>query len=446
MYSSFEELQEHLPKLTIPKISLDEFNKLSPINQDKYLYLYKTQVVPCLEIFRQSAPYKCTYGGRGSGKSHSVASLLMQELTNETHRLVCVRELQNSIAESSYRLLVDKIDSLGLTGWDIKKDSLDNINGSHIIFRGLKDMRASSAIKSLEGYDRVFIEEGATISKESLRMLLPTIRTKGAEIYAVWNPETDNDGINMLCAKTGAVVVPCNYIDNPWFNEKMYQEMMDDYRMDPDEAIHTWEGKPRLQESNCVFSRVSVRESMDRATSDEGEKVVACDVARMGNDKSVISTRKGLKMTGLKEFSHLTLVELADKIEISADKDKNRLIRVDETGLGAGVVDILRARGYRRVEGINFGSTADDSDRYGNLPSQMWFEVADMIGEISLINNDRLFNELTGRKYSYDNKCRRVIETKDSYKSHANGISCDYADSVVMLYYAPKPINEAMIY
>ena len=93
----------------IPKISIEQFEKLSPKKQALYLKLYREQVAPKLEIFREPAPYKLTYGGRGSSKSWGVASLLMQKLTESANRLVCCREIQNSIDESAYRLLVDTI-------------------------------------------------------------------------------------------------------------------------------------------------------------------------------------------------------------------------------------------------------------------------------------------------------------------------------------------------
>lgn len=78
-YKSFADVK--LPPLTIPKISREHFASLTKAQQDEYLWLYRTQVVPCLEVFRKPAPFKLTFGGRGSGKSHSVASLLMQELS-----------------------------------------------------------------------------------------------------------------------------------------------------------------------------------------------------------------------------------------------------------------------------------------------------------------------------------------------------------------------------
>ena len=58
---------ENTTKPLIPKITKEQFLKLTPEKQEKYLWLYQSQVVPCLEVFRQSAPYKITAGGRGSG-------------------------------------------------------------------------------------------------------------------------------------------------------------------------------------------------------------------------------------------------------------------------------------------------------------------------------------------------------------------------------------------
>ena len=101
----------------IPKPSKEEFLKMPQDKAEAYIKLYKMQVAPKLEIFREPAPYKLTYGGRGSSKSWGVASLLMQKLTESANRLVCCREIQNSIDESAYRLLVDTIKRLDLQGW-----------------------------------------------------------------------------------------------------------------------------------------------------------------------------------------------------------------------------------------------------------------------------------------------------------------------------------------
>ena len=432
-----------LPELTIPKITKTQFIKLAEEKQKEYIRLYREQVVPCLEVFRKPAPYKISFGGRGSGKSWSIASLLMQELTAEKHNLLCCREIQKSLADSSYKLCVDTIERLHLNGWTITKETLENENGSRVIFRGLKDLRAGNAIKSLEGYDRCWIEEAQSISLESLQLLLPTIRVLGSEIWACYNPNTEEDAIEMLKLREGAIVVPCNWNDNPWFNERLKAEREADYKFNPELARHIWEGEYLTQADNSVMSRLAVHEAMEREISDEGDWQIAVDVARYGSDSSIISMRKGLVMKALKEYKNISLVELCGHIEVMAGNNHDMRIKVDETGVGGGVVDILQGRGYRNVIGINFGSKAQEEDKFADLPSEMWCTFP--ISEVSLLSDNGLFHELTDRRFSYDRRARRQVESKDSYKARNGGKSPDRADSVLMLYYEPK-INRPMLY
>lgn len=427
----------------IKKISKEKFLSLSPKAQKEYLRLYVTQVVPCLEVFRSPAPYKISYGGRGSGKSWSYASLLIQKLSAEKHNLLCCREIQKSLEESSYKLLVETIARLNIQGWNIKKDTLEHENGSKIIFRGLKDLRAGNAIKSLEGYDLAWLEEAQSISLESLQLLLPTIRMDGSEIWACYNPNTEEDAIEMLKEREGAVVVKCNWNNNPWFNERLKKEREADYKYNVDLARHIWEGEYLAQADNAVMSRVAVHEAIEREVDTDGDYQIAVDVARYGSDSSIISMRKGLKMIGLKEFKNMSLVELCGHIEIMAGNNRNMIIKVDETGVGGGVVDILRGRGYNQVIGINFGGKPQNADKFADLPSEMWCTFP--ISEVSLMNDSGLFHELTDRRFAYDRKARRQVESKDSYKARNGGKSPDKADSVLMLFYEPK-INRPMLY
>ena len=423
----------------IPQITEKQFDALSDEKKADYLRLYRNQVIPCLEVFRKPAPYKITFGGRGSGKSWSIASLLMQQLSAEKHNLVCCREIQKSLDDSVYKLCVETIKRLKLGGWNVLRDVLENENGSRVIFRGLKDLRAGNAIKSLEGYDRAWIEEAQSVSAESLQMLIPTIRMNGSEIWASYNPNTEEDAIESLKLREGAVVVKCNWNDNPWFTEKLAKDREADYKFNPDMARHIWEGEYLAQAENAVMGRIAVHEAMQREVSDEGDYQLACDVARFGDDSTVIGLRKGLKLKSLEELKGKSLVEICDRIEIVAGKNKSMKMKIDETGVGGGVVDILKSRGYREVIGINFGSKPQDTDKFADLPSEMWCTFP--IEEVGLIENDRLFHELTDRRYSYDHKARRQVESKDSYKSRNNGKSCDYADCILMLYYEPKIIR-----
>ena len=427
----------------IPQITEKQFDALSDEKKADYLRLYRNQVIPCLEVFRKPAPYKITFGGRGSGKSWSIASLLMQQLSAEKHNLVCCREIQKSLDDSVYKLCVETIKRLKLGGWNVLRDVLENENGSRVIFRGLKDLRAGNAIKSLEGYDRAWIEEAQSVSAESLQMLIPTIRMNGSEIWASYNPNTEEDAIESLKLREGAVVVKCNWNDNPWFTEKLAKDREADYKFNPDMARHIWEGEYLAQAENAVMGRIAVHEAMEREVDETGDYQIAVDVARYGSDSSIISMRKGLKLKELKEYKNMSLVELCGHIEVMAGNNHNMTIKVDETGVGGGVVDILQSRGYKNVIGINFGSKPQNTDKFADLPSEMWCTFP--ISDISLLNDSGLFHELTDRRFSYDHKARRAVESKDSYKARNNGKSPDKADSVLMLFYEPK-INRPMLY
>lgn len=422
----------------IPRITEEEFLLLSPQKQEEYLQLYREQVAPKLEIFRQAAPYKLTYGGRGSSKSWGVASLLVQDLTENPHRLVCCREVQKSIAESSYRLIVDTILRLQKKGWEIKNETIDHENGSHIIFRGLRDMRASRSIKSLEGYDRCWLEEAQSISKESLDLLIPTIRKDGAEIWACWNPETPDDPIERLKKREGAVCVELNWQDNPWFTEKSRADMQADYDEDPDNAEHVWGGKFRKQGDNCIMNRVSIREAMNRIADNEGAISIGVDCARFGNDRTTMFKRKGLQLIEYKVYKKTSMVDEANYFEIFCGRDKNVHACIDGGGVGGGLIDILRDRGYRNITEVNFGEKAMDTDKYDSAASEMWFTFP--LSEAGIIDIPELMNELSDRRYKFNNKGQKCVESKDDYKKRHGGKSPDLADGLLLCYYEKHDI------
>lgn len=422
-----------MPDLVVPLISEEEFNSLTYEGQKKYLMLYKRQVIPCLEELRKPAPYKVTFGGRGSGKSWAIASLLLQDLTKASHRLLCCREIQNSIAESSYRLLVDTIARLELEGWDVKKEVLENENGSRIIFRGLRDMRAARSIKSLEGYDRVWIEEAQSVSKESLDLLLPTIRINGSEIWACYNPDTPDDAIEILKTRNGCVAIECNWNDNPWFTERLKQEMEADFKQDPDEAEHKWNGKYRKQGDNCIMSRVSIREAMARIAEKEGAVSIGVDVARFGNDTTTMFKRKGMQVTDYKIYKKMSLTEQADKFELFADRNRQIHACIDGGGVGGGLIDILKERGYQNIEDVNFGEKAMDTDKYESAASEMWFTFP--LSEAGIPDIPELMTELSDRRYSFNKKGQKVVEQKEEYKKRHGGKSPDLADGLLLCFY-----------
>jgi phage terminase large subunit len=128
------------------------------------------------------ARYKGAYGGRGSGKSHFFADMLIEEcVADPTTRAVCIREIQKSLSQSVKQLLEDKIKARSAEGHfevlDTEIFVLDPAgNRTGIIsFQGMQNHTAES-IKSLEGYRIAWVEEAQSLSQRSLDLLTPTLR------------------------------------------------------------------------------------------------------------------------------------------------------------------------------------------------------------------------------------------------------------------------------
>lgn len=205
----------------------------------------------------EPARYKGAYGGRGSGKSHFFAGLAVLRMASEAGlRVVCVREVQRSIADSVKTLLEDKIEAYGLSGFfKITEAEITGLNGSRCVFRGMQNHTAAS-IKSLEGFDVAWVEEAQTISQKSLDLLTPTIRKSGSEIWFSWNPENPDDPVDVLLRKhqpEGAIVLEANWDSNPWFPDELRQDMERDKKRDPDKWSHVWQGEYRGLSEARVF-------------------------------------------------------------------------------------------------------------------------------------------------------------------------------------------------
>lgn len=160
-------------------------------------------------------------------------------------RAVCIREVQKTLAQSAKLLIEDKITSLGVQSkFTITKEQIVTPGGGVILFQGMQDHTAES-IKSLEGFDRAWIEEAQTLSRRSLELLRPTIREETSEIWASWNPRRKTDAINQFLMEhrpEGAVVIQANWRDNPWFPQVLEAERKHDKHHYPDRYDHVWEG------------------------------------------------------------------------------------------------------------------------------------------------------------------------------------------------------------
>jgi phage terminase large subunit len=410
------------------------------------------------ELFNLKWRHIIFHGGRGSGKSTAVGYALLLRGRKGKLRILCTRELQNSIADSVHKLLKDLIEKHGFTDYVVQNDTIRNtITGTEIIFKGLR--KDGQAIKSMEGIDICWVEEAQTVSEASIKDLIPTIRKAGSQIIWTFNRLLELDPVYVkLCMKPGKKTYIAHVNSDVLESIGQLPQTLIDEREEskendsPDLYAHIWLGEPMGQGDNAIIPRALAMEAMNREVESDGAVIIGADIARMGGDRIVFWARKGLKtiktatytkkrtnqtcdlleqfvsevirsLPIIKELTEKQIVELIKKTEI----------RIDDTGVGGGVTDDMMNRDYKEIKAVNFGAKAIDGDKYPNWISEAWFHLADVIREIEIPMDSDLLMELTTRQWKMDSKGKRRVESKDDYKKRGFR-SPDLADGAIICY------------
>ena len=164
-------------------------------------------------------------------------------------------------------------------------------------------------------------------------------------------------------------------------------------------------------------------------------KVLGVDVARFGDDRSVIQARQGSCAYKPKTFRGLDLMQLAGQVAMSIEKWAPDAVFVDQTGMGGGVVDRLRQLGHA-VIGIDFGSRSIEG-KHVNMRTEMWWKLAEWLKEGGCIPDDaELISELTAPTYSFNAAQKIALESKDELKRRGLA-SPDKADALALTFAMP---------
>lgn len=219
--------------------------------------LPKLALPAALEPIWQPRRYKVMHGGRGGGKSWSVAGALLTMAAARPLRVLCTREVQKSIKQSVHQLLKDQIARLNLHAFfEVLETEIRGVNGSLFLFAGLQSHTVDS-IKSFEGCDIVWVEEAHGVSKKSWDVLIPTIRKEGSEIWLTLNPDmaTDETYVRFIATPSpDTLVIEINWRDNPWFPRVLDEERRKAKRtMLPDDYAHIWEGRARKVAAGAIY-------------------------------------------------------------------------------------------------------------------------------------------------------------------------------------------------
>lgn len=377
----------------------------------------------------QPARYKGAYGGRGSGKSHFFAELLVETCFMRTTRAVCIREVQKSLAQSVKKLIEDKIAKLGLQSFfEITQTEIRGRNGSLIVFIGMQNHTADT-VKSYEGFDVAWVEEAQSLSEISLRLLTPTIRKPGSEIWFSWNPNKATDPVDKLLRgdtpPKNAIIVKVNWSENPWFPVDLLEDMERDRERDPDEAAHVWDGAYRTASQARVFRKWKIEpfETPDNAVhrfgadwgfANDPTVIVRCHI--VGRELRIDYCEAGIGVEIDATPAMFDMVPGARKWLITADSARPETISYMRRN-GFKVTPAIKGPGSIE-EGVRFLKSFDlviHPRCNALLRSELEnysYKVDPLTGEILPILEDRYNNAIDALRYACE-AVRRAGKPKD---------------------------------
>lgn len=348
--------------------------------------------------------YHVFYGGRGGGKSHSIAQCLIARATQKRYRVLCAREFQTSLKDSVWELLCQKIEVMGLQDFfKMEQQAIMGQNGSIFRFQGIRSNIAS--IKSFEGYDCVWCEEAANISDHSWDVLLPTImRKKDAEVFISFNPEYERDATYqrwVVKPPVGSCVVKVNWYDNPFIEPTFIDQIEEMKLKEPDKYAWIYGGECRKYLDGAVYKN----EIRDAEAHDQFTKVIydanGSGVQAVFDIGIADATGIWLVQRSGQEIHLLAYVEdtghavnwyiekINDKRNFPFQIEKYWLphdARARQYGTGLSVEEQLKIKGHN-VGIVPSLSIADGINACRNMWPHMWFDEKNCREGIEALRN-----------------------------------------------------------
>lgn len=454
----------------------------------------QTDIFPAYHDYLQPARFKVAYGGRGSGKTRTFVSILINNVLCHGWRIVCLRELMQSIADSVYQEFVDDIDRRGLgVHFNVLKSHIEcPSSGGVIKFSGIKSNQKrldSQKLKGFSGFDAAWLEEADAVSPESWAALIPTMRKSDSEIWVSYNPKSILDETHKRFVlnrqypdfkdgKRFSVIKKINYTDNPRFPKELIDDMELMRENDFEAYRHIYLGEPVANSDLSVIQPAWISASIDAhvklGIAPSGRKEGGFDVADSGPDANALIVRQGIVACYAEEWKDKDPVSAAAHAHSRCLELGVEWLRYDDIGVGAGAKGQFRQlqqgeldqlnRGFTRVqtEGFNAGGAVQNPDldyqpgkknrdMFLNAKAQAWWLVADRFRNtynavngkaydanklISMSSGiagiDKLCAELSQPQRDYVSGKVKVESKKDMAK---RGVSSpNLADALIMAY------------
>jgi len=383
-------------------------------------------------------------GGRGGGKSQTIGRIFLYLAEHKSLRMVCGRETQNSINESVYSLLADIVRSNNLY-FDIGASKITHRGTQTTInFRGFRE-QGSFNIQGMEGVDVLWIDEAQAITKQTLDVLIPTIRKDKAKIFFTMNRHVHNDPVfEKFRDRSDCLHIKINYDDNKHCTAALKREAEECKKKSLEDYEHIWLGEPLARAEDCVFGHdelFSCKTNVYPLRESYGYRIAGFDIARYGDDKCacVILQQNGSlhwEVIFADQWQHKDLNYTTGRILTTAAENKVDKCIIDEDGIGSGPLDNLsKGRGMDNFVGFRNPSIGySDNKEYANPRTLNTYKLKDMIlkGHIHIPDETILHELEEAFRYTFDHNQRKILISKEIMRSKFKVKSPNLADALIM--------------
>lgn len=318
-----------------------------------------TEIFPAFEDYLQPVPYKVAYGGRGSAKTRTFVSILLNNVRFFGWRVACFREVMKSLEDSVYQEFIDEMERTGCRDefTVIKKTITHKYSQGKLNFEGL--FRNTQKLKGFAGYDAFWVEEAENVSSESWQFIIPTLRKGGSELWVSYNPldilsathklfvtEKELRFPDYMNGERYCIVKKINYTENPRFPEKLRLDMELMKENDYELYLHVYEGEPIGDSDLAVIKPMWIAAAIDAhkklGIEPTGGWLAGFDVADEGKDKNAFIWRHGFMVLGAEEWKDDDPNTAARHVFMNSLQMGMDSVAYDNIGVGAGAKGAIR--------------------------------------------------------------------------------------------------------
>jgi len=380
----------------------------------------KASLNPALKDFwKAPARYRVLYGGRSSSKSWDAAGFAIFLACNYKIRFLCARQFQNKIAESVYTLLKIQAERFGI---DHEFKFTDNSiihrkTKSEFIFYGIA--RNIDEIKSTESIDVLWLEEAHLLTAEQWKIIEPTIRKQGSQIWIIFNPRFASDFAYrrfVIKPPPKSIVRLINWPENPFLSDDMRDVILNAKEEDEDEYNNIYMGVPLTDDARVIIKRSWIEAAIDAHITlgfeAKGRNVIGFDVADDGDDKCANVYAVGSVAMWSDEWKggEDELLKSCSQTYRNAS-ERGASIRYDCIGVGAGAGakfdELNQATSGKHVAYAKFnaGDSVNNPDRFYGI-----IGVNNKYIEATTLEKSPLYNKAIQRQVSFGIRQKRTAD------------------------------------